>query len=123
MHASSGRGAAASSMHGLLALLLVVALALAIATPARAADTAAGKAKAGEVCLNCHGLNGISKLPDAPNLAGQPAQYLEAQLTAYRSGARQHEVMSIIAQDLTDEDIANLAAWYSEIKISAQVPP
>jgi cytochrome c553 len=103
--------------------LAVAALVLATFGPARAANTAAGKAKAGEVCLNCHGLNGISKLPDAPNLAGQPEQYLEAQLTAYRSGARQHEVMSIIAQDLTDEDIANLAAWYSEIKISAQVPP
>ena len=121
MHATSDPGAPAPSAVCLIPL--AVALALAAAAPAHAVDMAAGKTKAREVCLNCHGLDGISKLPDAPNLAGQPAQYLEAQLTAYRSGARQHEVMSIIAQDLTDADIANLAAWYSGIKISAQAPP
>jgi cytochrome c553 len=121
MHATSDPGATAPSALGLF--LLAVALVLVAAAPAHAVDMAAGKTKAGEVCLNCHGLNGISKLPDTPNLAGQPAQYLEAQLTAYRSGARQHEVMSIIAQELTDDDIANLATWYSEIKISAQAPP
>ena len=118
MHATTDR-AAASSAFGLLPLAMALVLA---ATPAHAADAEAGKAKAGQVCRTCHGLDGISKMPEAPNLAGQPAQYLEAQLTAYRSGARQHEVMSIIAQDLSDEDIANLVAWYSEIEISAKVP-
>src|SRR3954452_3853540 len=102
--------------------IAVAALLLATAAPAGAGDVAAGRRKA-LACQACHGLDGLSKLPDAPHLAGQPAQYLEAQLTAYRSGARQHEVMSIIAQDLTDADIANLAAWYSGIKISAQAPP
>lgn len=113
MNAITHRLAAAIAAVGLLALA---------AAPSHAANPAAGQAKAKQVCHFCHGNDGLSTQPEAPNLAGQPAQYLEAQLKAYRSGARQHEVMSIIAQNLSDEDIDNLVAWYSNIKITATVP-
>ncbi|MEF7613575.1 c-type cytochrome [Aquincola sp. MAHUQ-54] len=102
----------------LAALLAGVPLA---ALPAGAADAAAGKAKA-QMCAVCHGPNGLSTAPDAPHLAGQPALYVAAQLRAYRSGARAHEVMGVMAKPLTDADIDNLAAWFSSIKVTAQLP-
>ena len=77
---------------------------------------------AAQMCITCHGANGISATPDAPHLAGQPPIYLEAQLRAYRSGARKHEVMNVIAKPLTDDDIAQAAAWFSAIKIEAKLP-
>ena len=49
--------------------------------------------------------------------------YLAAQLKAYRSGARRHDVMAVIAKPLSDEDIDHLAAWYAAQKISVQSPP
>jgi cytochrome c553 len=67
----------------------------------------------------CHGPLGIATQPETPNLAGQPASYLAAQLKAFRGGARQHEVMSVIARPLTDEDIAAVAAWYASIRVEA----
>jgi cytochrome c553 len=86
-----------------------------------AADAAAGKAAAG-MCAVCHGLNGIAKLPDAPNLAGNNANYLIKQLNAFKSGERKNEQMSIIAGGLTDEQIANVAAWYSSLKVTVEMP-
>ncbi|MBC8130143.1 MAG: cytochrome c [Rhizobiaceae bacterium] len=86
-----------------------------------AADPAAGKDKAG-MCATCHGLDGIASAPDAPNLAGTSAIYLGEQLKAYRSGARQHPQMSIIAKGLEDADIADLAAWYASIEVTATMP-
>jgi cytochrome c553 len=104
----------------------VVALALLAASAlgpgaARADDLDAGRTKA-QACAVCHGQAGVSTAPDAPNLAGQPALYLSAQLRAYRSGARKHEVMSVMAKPLTDDDIAQLAAWFSAIRIEATPP-
>jgi cytochrome c553 len=88
---------------------------------ALAADAAAGKQKA-QMCAVCHGIDGIAKIPDAPNLAGENAIYTMRQLEAFRSGERKHEQMSIIAQGLSDEDIADLAAWYAGIKVTVEVP-
>jgi cytochrome c553 len=88
---------------------------------ASAADAKAGKAKA-QPCSVCHGANGISTLPDAPNLAGQPEIYLSNQLRAYRSGERRHEVMSLVAKALSDDEIADLAAWFSSLRIEAKPP-
>jgi len=88
---------------------------------ASAADAAAGKTKA-QTCSVCHGAIGISTSPDAPNLAGQPEIYLSNQLRAYRSGERRHEVMALIAKPLSDDDIANLAAWFSSVRIEAKGP-
>ncbi len=96
-------------------LLLVIAgsfvLSGAGGVPAQSA-VAAGKAKA-QACIACHGPLGLSQLPNAPHLAGQPEIYVLEQLKAYRSGKRSNEVMSVIAKPLTDEDIAQLAAWYA----------
>ncbi len=93
----------------------------AAALPAAAQDVQAGRAKA-QACAVCHGANGIGTVPDAPHLAGQPALYVAAQLRAYRSGARRHAVMNVMAQPLSDADIANLAAWYAAIKLEATPP-
>ena len=108
-------------MRAALRPALCAVLALGAAWPALAQDAAAGKAKAA-ACAVCHGANGIAVAPDAANLAGQSAIYLSAQLKAYRSGERRHEVMSVMAKPLTDADIANLAAWYSSIKVEATPP-
>jgi cytochrome c553 len=105
----------------LRAALAGAALLLAGGSPAWAQDAAAGRAKA-QACTVCHGANGISTAPDAPHIAGQPAIYLAAQLRAYRSGARKHEVMAVMAKPLTDDDIQNLAAWYASIRIEATLP-
>ena len=94
----------------------------ALATPAaRAADVDAGRQKAA-LCAVCHGPQGLSLTPDAPHLAGQPALYLATQLRAYRSGARRHEVMAVMAKPLSD-DIDNLAAWFASLKITVQAAP
>jgi cytochrome c553 len=107
----------------LLAKLGPVALAtgLALALPAKAGDARAGRAKA-IGCQACHGLDGLSKHPEAPNLAGQIENYLAKALAEYRRGERKNETMVIVAKDLGDEDIANLAAFYAAIQIEV-IPP
>lgn len=79
---------------------------------AQAADAAAGKAKS-STCVACHGATGVSNNPIYPNLAGQKEQYLAKQMKAFRDGQRQDPVMSAMAKPLSDEDIANLAAYYA----------
>jgi cytochrome c553 len=101
--------------------LLALAFAMTLGPPALAADAAAGKSKA-QMCAVCHGLNGIAKVPDAPNLAGESAVYTAKQLKAFKEGKRQHEQMSLIAAGLTDEDIADLAAWFASLKVTVEMP-
>jgi len=74
------------------------------------------------MCATCHGPMGLSQLPNAPHLAGQPALYLVEQLKNYRSGKRQNEMMQVMAKPLTDQEIDNLAAWYESIQISVTMP-
>jgi len=88
---------------------------------ARAADALAGKKKTA-LCAVCHGADGIAKNPDAPNLAGDNANYIMKQLHAFQTGARQHEQMTIIAKGLSEEDVADLAAWYSSLKVTVEMP-
>ncbi|MFT5533421.1 MAG: cytochrome c553 [Burkholderiaceae bacterium] len=102
-----------SMNHTPAALLLALCV---MATSAVAADIEAGQAKAMS-CAMCHGANGISQMPGAPNLAGQQALYVELQLKNYRSGKRNNEIMNVIAKPLTDTEISNLAAWYESIRI------
>ena len=94
---------------------------LVCASAADARDPVAGRVKAA-ACAVCHGLNGLSVAPDAPHIAGQPALYLSNQLRAYRSGARKHEVMGVMAKPLSDSDIDDLAAWFASLQISVQAP-
>jgi cytochrome c553 len=102
------------------AAMLVLAAALA-AGPAAAGDPAAGRAKA-RACQACHGIDGVAKQAHVPHIAGESDIYLIKQLKAFRAGERQDPQMSIMAKPLTDEDIANLAAWYSSIEISVKLP-
>jgi cytochrome c553 len=97
------------------AALLVISAASAITNAAFAADVAAGRAKAVQ-CQACHGLDGISKLPEAPNLAGQNEDYLVKALHDFKTGERKNEMMSTVVKPLSDADIANLAAFYHSLK-------
>ncbi|MFO1196288.1 MAG: cytochrome P460 family protein [Burkholderiaceae bacterium] len=83
------------------------------AIPAAAADAQAGRARAETVCAACHGANGVSVSDTIPNLAGQKARYLEAQLRALKAGTRRSDVMNAIAAQLGPDDIANVAAHYA----------
>jgi cytochrome c553 len=85
-------------------------------------DVSSGRAKADVACALCHGPNGMATLPNAPNLAGQQPIYISEQLKNYRIGKRHNEVMNVIAKNLTDAEITQLAAWYSAIKVSAEMP-
>lgn len=85
-----------------------------------AGDRAAGRALAGQ-CRTCHGLDGLAPIPIAPHIGGEPAAYLVRQLTAFRDGTREHEMMSIVARSLTDDQIADLAAWYSGHRVTARL--
>jgi len=105
----------------LLAMGLAVLAAPCLSASAEAADAAAGRQKA-KKCQTCHGIDGIAKIPIAPHIAGENQIYLETQLKAFRSGKREHEIMSVIAKDLSDADIADVSAWYASIKITATMP-
>ena len=84
-------------------------------------DVKAGRMKAAQ-CSACHGIDGIAKIPMAPNLAGSPAMYLEKQLKAFRAEERKEESMNIVTKPLSDADIADLAAWYSGIEVNVTLP-
>jgi cytochrome c553 len=95
-------------------LLITIAAGLALGGSAwvAAADVAAGKAKATEVCAACHGADGNSAAADFPKLGGQHVDYLEKTLRDYKSGLRKNAIMAGIAQALSKQDIENLAAYY-----------
>jgi cytochrome c553 len=101
--------------------LFSLVLAAAFATPASAADPTAGR-KTAQQCQTCHGIEGVGKMPDVPNIGGESADYLTTQLHHFRSGDRKHEQMSIIAAGLSDQDIANVAAWYASIQFTVTLP-
>ena len=98
-------------------LLVPACLFAASCGASQAGDVKAGRAKA-LMCQACHGLDGLSKVPDAPNIAGQTEPYIVAQLQAYKSGARKNDAMSVVAPPLSDTDIEDLAAYFSAIEIS-----
>lgn len=78
-----------------------------------AGDAAAGESKAA-VCAACHGSNGVSVVPNWPNLAGQGANYLTKQLTDIRDGRRTVIEMGPFVADLSDQDIRDIAAYYAQ---------
>jgi cytochrome c553 len=103
---------------------LLAFLALAgIANVALAADVV-GNPKAGEnkasMCIGCHGIPGYKatfpEVYSVPMIGGQTAQYIVAALNAYKKGERKHPTMRGIAGSLSDQDIADLAAYYSPQK-------
>ena len=79
-----------------------------------AADLEATKKKA-ELCAGCHGENGISQMENIPSLAGQPDQFIQWQLVFFRSGARKNEQMQPIAEQVDNDDIRNLGAYFASL--------
>ena len=80
-----------------------------------AADIDAGKSKAAEACASCHGADGNSPAPNFPHIGGQHRTYLEKVLKDYKSGSRTDPVMNGMAAALSNEDIENLAFYYSSL--------
>ena len=77
-------------------------------------DIVAGKARA-EICVGCHGENGISQIGNIPSLAGQPDQFIQWQLVYFRAGSRKNAQMQPITEDITNEDIRNLGAYFASL--------
>ena len=98
-----------------------VLLLFAVSNAAAAGDPAAGR-KAAAKCQVCHGVDGQSKNPEAPHISGQVERYIVKALKRYQSGEREDPMMSMIVKQLKEEDIANLAAYYSSIKVTVEKP-
>ena len=94
-----------------VAVLVVVAVGVAAELVGSKAD---GEAKAA-VCAACHGPKGISVNPLWPSLAGQQEAYLAKQIKAFRDGVRTEPTMQPFMQNLTDQDAADLAAYYASL--------
>lgn len=83
---------------------------------AQATNIYAGQARAATVCAQCHGVQSPSADAPFPDLAGRDVEYLRYALKQYRDKTRQSEIMNGIAGSLSDEDIANVAAYYAKLK-------
>jgi cytochrome c553 len=96
---------------------LVAALLLAVPLAWTPTSFAAGSKEAGQAkaatCSACHGMDGNSVNPEWPNLAGQHETYILKQLNAFHGGKRQNPLMSPMAAILSDQDMADLAAYFS----------
>ncbi len=105
----------------MIRFLAATALALSLPGAAHATDVENGRALARQ-CSVCHGKLGMSKDPEVPNLAGQPALYLEKSMKDYREGRREDRRMTLIAEPLSDGAISDLAAWYASIEVTVVAP-
>jgi cytochrome c553 len=93
---------------------LALGLSALVNLPAHAADIAAGKEKA-ELCAGCHGEAGISQTENIPSLAGQPDQFIQWQLVFFRAGSRKNEQMQPIVEEINNDDIRNLGAYFNSL--------
>ena len=84
-----------------------------VASVSYAGDAAQGKEKS-QSCVSCHGETGMSVSPQYPNLAGQYEDYIVQALSDYRDGDRDNAIMKGFAAGLTDQDIEDLAAYFSD---------
>jgi len=95
--------------------LAVVALGFSLQVQAKGGNAEAGKAKS-TPCAACHGVDGVSAAPTFPTLAGQYSDYLYHALKDYKSGKRKNPIMAGQVQNLSDADMADLAAYFSKQK-------
>ncbi|WP_441244209.1 c-type cytochrome [Tardiphaga sp. 768_D3_N2_1] len=103
-------------MHRSVLAAVVIFLALGSGSgPIDAADIAAGKEKA-ELCSGCHGENGISQIENIPSLAAQPDLFIQWQLVFFRAGTRKNEQMQPIIEQIDNNDIRNLGAYFASLK-------
>jgi cytochrome c553 len=100
--------------RGMMRIALVGTIAIVCGSFAHAADLAAGKEKA-ELCIGCHGEAGISQTENIPSLAGQPDQFIQWQLVFFRAGARKNEQMQPIVEQINNDDIRNLGAYFASL--------
>jgi cytochrome c553 len=102
-------------MKKLLSTLTALALAAGFAATARAQDAKAGEKKAA-MCIGCHGIPGYQasfpEIHKVPMISGQGGKYIAAALAAYKKGERKHPTMRAIAVSLSDQDMADLGAFY-----------
>ncbi|MGD8567545.1 MAG: c-type cytochrome [Gammaproteobacteria bacterium] len=84
-------------------------------------DAATGKEKS-QVCQGCHGVDGNSYAPNFPNLAEQHVSYITKQLHNYQDGKRVNETMSSMVTGLSDQDIKDIAAYFSSQALQPQAP-
>ena len=89
---------------------------------AAAADDPVAGRKIANMCQTCHGIDGYAQMPIAPHIGGEPKEYIETQLMAFKTGAREHEMMSIVAASLSAEQISDVAAWYASHTATATLP-
>ena len=93
-------------------------------TPLKSSGKAAGAMpQAAQLCVSCHGQDGIAVAPIYPSLAGQHADYLVRALDEYKHGGRKNPVMKQFAGNLKDEDIAEIAAYFSQLTPSLTTEP
>ena len=110
-------------------LTILSALVVSFLTATAAAQDVKGDAKAGEsknaMCIGCHGIKGYqASFPEVykvPMISGQSAKYIVSSLNAYKKGERKHPSMRGIAETLNDQDMADLAAYYSASGVAANV--
>src|ERR1700687_4866550 len=97
-----------------IAFVGVLSIAMVCGSLAHAAEAGAAKETAG-MCAGCHGENGISQTENIPSLAGQPDQFLQWQLVFFRGGSRKNEQMQPIAEQISNEDIRSLCAYFASL--------
>jgi cytochrome c553 len=97
-------------------LNVVLILGLFLALPAAAGGNAAAGNEKSQVCAACHSPDGNSTNPEFPKLAGQEADYLYHALADYKSGARKNAIMKGQVENLSKQDMQDLAAWYASQK-------
>lgn len=89
--------------------------------PALADDPSEGR-KVANMCRTCHGSDGFAQIPIAPHIGGEPTEYIEAQLLAFKTGQREHEMMSVVAAGLSAQQISDVAAWYGAHSATGTLP-
>ncbi|KAA3632228.1 MAG: cytochrome c [Proteobacteria bacterium] len=102
-------------------LIAGAALVAGAAHASKPGNAEAGKEKA-QTCVACHGQNGVSETPIYPILANQYRDYLVQALKGYRSGERNNAIMRGFASGLSDEDILDLALYFSEQSSRLRTP-
>jgi cytochrome c553 len=112
-------------------LTAIFSVGVSFVTLAALAQDIKGDAKAGEsknaMCVGCHGIKGYqASFPEVykvPMISGQSAQYIVSSLNAYKKGERKHPSMRGISETLSDQDMADLAAYYSASGVVTGAPP
>jgi cytochrome c553 len=111
--------------RALISSMLLATLSLAQAQDVKPGDAAAGEKKAA-MCIGCHGIVGYqASFPEVhkvPMIAGQSGKYIAAALTAYKKGERKHPTMRSIAGSMSEQDMADVAAYYEQLGTKAAKP-